>query len=40
MTVFSVLGVLGGIAVLLYVMTVLDPTTVRRGKASHRATRK
>lgn len=40
MTVLSVVGVLAGIGVLLYVMAVLDPTTVRRSKPSHRAARK
>lgn len=38
-TIVSVLGVLAGIGVLLYVMAVLDPTTARRGKPSHRGTR-
>jgi hypothetical protein len=40
MSVLSVLGVLAGIGILLYVMAVIDPTTERRPKPSHRGVRK
>lgn len=39
MTLLTVLGVLAGVATLLYVLTVLDPTNVRAAKPSHRAAR-
>ncbi|WP_210438405.1 hypothetical protein [Nocardioides xinjiangensis] len=36
-SVLTVLAVLAGIAVLLYVMAALDPTNVRKPKPAHRA---
>ncbi len=40
MSLLTVLGVLTGIGVLLYVMAMIDPTTQRRPKPSHRGSRR